>query len=81
MDVYGENIPSTVSKKTQNSNDEIHHFYRKDPQNSRLSINPNNSFSIPPNMRESSPVFVPYLPKNENRRYSHQTITQLNTRL
>jgi hypothetical protein len=86
VDVYGANSPGVAggSGKGPNPNDEIHHFYRKDqpaPKNSRLSINRNNSFSIPPNMRESSPAFVPYVPKNETRRYSNQTMVQLNNRL
>jgi len=85
VDVYGANSPGAAGAgSTPNPNDEIHHFYRKDPsspKNSRLSINRNNSFSIPPNMRESTPAFVPYVPKNETRRYSNQTMVQLNNRL
>jgi hypothetical protein len=93
VDVYDINSPGAAgagSSKNINTNnppsvnDEIHHFYRKDPsspQNSRFSISRNSSFSIPPNMRESSPAFVPYVPKKESRRYSHQTMVQLNNRL
>jgi len=85
VDVYDLNtLGAAGSKPNSNQNDEIYHFYRKDPsspQNSRVSINRNNSFSIPPNMRESSPAFVPYVPKKESRRYSHQTMVQINNRL
>jgi len=90
VDVYGENSPGEAGSGNNsgkgpnpNTNDEIYHFYRKDPSSpkkSRLSIN-HGSFSIPPNMRESSPAFVPYVPKKESRRYSHQTMVQLNNRL
>jgi len=84
VDVYGTNSPRAAAGAATNTNDEIHHFYRKDqssPQNSRFSISRNSSFSIPPNIRESSPAFVPYVPKKESRRYSHQTMVQLNNRL